>query len=377
MKHLSILIKPASGLCNMRCGYCFYHDLLTHNREISKKIMTPKTAQTLIDRAFEEAEESISFAFQGGEPTLAGLEFFRQFVAEVEVRKEENPDISVSFSIQTNGFGVDEKWCNFFGKHRFLVGLSLDGYRELHDTNRRDIHGKPSFDRIAATYKLLCKKGVETNILCVVTGEAARQGALVYKSLKNMKCRYIQFIPCLDPIHMPRGRSSFSLQPKVYAKFLKSVFDLWYQDWCDGNYHSIRLFDDYIYLAMGITPSTCASSGMCGRYAVVESDGSVYPCDFYVTTEWRLGSILESSFGELTNGGVSEKFIRDSEERPLECNECLYNRICRGGCKRDWIYTEMGVQNYYCQTYKEILGYAQERIYKIARAEWRARGRSD
>lgn len=367
MKNLDILIKPASGLCNMRCNYCFYDKLLSRSAEVRKSIMSEDVLEALIRKAFEEAEESISFTFQGGEPTLAGLEFFKYFTDCVKARC--NPGMRVYFSIQTNGLLLNEQWCDFFLDHNFLVGLSIDGIPDLHDMNRIDMPGKGTYTRIAATYAMLQEKGVDTNILCVVTGQTALSSQAVYQGLKKLGCRYMQFIPCLDPPEKPRGCNPYSLTPDRYARFLKTVFDLWYRDWQDGNYYSVRLFDDYVRLAAGLTPATCATSGRCGLYAVAEADGSIFPCDFYVQDQWKLGNILEQPMRELLNGALSGAFIRESNIRPEACTACKYQKLCRGGCKRDWQLTGADLENYYCRAFRDFFDYAYDRLMLMGKME--------
>ncbi|MCL1884374.1 MAG: anaerobic sulfatase maturase [Defluviitaleaceae bacterium] len=374
MKHINLLIKPASGLCNMRCIYCFYHSLIAKSENISQVMMSAEVADILVKRAFEEAEESCTFAFQGGEPTLVGLNFFEQFVKLVN--RYNTNKIAVQFAIQTNGLSIDESWADFFKANNFLVGISIDGLQKIHDSMRKDSNGLPTYTKVINAYRLLAEKKVDTNILCVVNGKTARMGLQIYKEFKNLNCRHMQFIPCLDSSCESRGNEAYSLLPERYAYFLKSIFDQWYNDWKRGNYHSIRLFDDYVFVASGVSPSACATSGQCGQYALVEANGSVYPCDFYVTDDLKLGNIIDSSFEELLNSEKAINFIEESKKKPKECLECKWFKLCRGGCKRDWysLQNSGGIKaNYYCDAFKDFFDYAYEKIIKIAKAERNAR----
>ncbi len=292
MKYINFLIKPSSSLCNLRCRYCFYADE-AENRSIgSMGFMSRETAERLIASAYAEAEPggTVSFAFQGGEPTLAGLEFFRYFTERANALKPDR--IHVSFSIQTNGILLNEEWAELFRKEDFLVGISLDGFKECHDLYRVDPGEKGTWNRITRSLSILKKYQVKVNALCVVTSRCARSPEMAYNELKKLGFDFIQFIACKDPIGMERGGRSYSLTPEAYGKFLCRLFDLWYRDWETGNYHSIRLFDDYIHILLGDGASICAACGRCGAYFVVEGDGSVYPCDFYVLDEWLMGSLL-------------------------------------------------------------------------------------
>ena len=200
MKQLQFLIKPAAGFCNMRCHYCFYRDEQQNRSTSEDCMMTLQTAETLIRRCFAELEPGgfVSFAFQGGEPTLAGLDFFRFFTQTV--RKYNQKCVTVQYAIQTNGLAVAEEWARFFREENFLVGISLDGTPDVHDALRPDASGDGTWTRVMQTIKLLEQYHIECNLLCVVTKRLAKKAERVYKSMKATGVRYLQFIPCLDPL---------------------------------------------------------------------------------------------------------------------------------------------------------------------------------
>ena len=226
MRFVNFLIKPASSLCNLRCRYCFYADEAAHRAAPSLGVMAGGTVDTLLTEAFCTVEPggAVSFAFQGGEPTVAGLEFFRQFAARAHTLCPKG--VKMNFSIQTNGTLLDEEWAEFFRQERFLVGLSLDGFKDLHDHHRVDAEGAGTWNRVAKAARLLQSRGVEVNALCVVTGQCARSPEKAYNSLKKLGLRYLQFIACLDPIGVPRGCMPYSLTAEVYGRFLCRLFDL-------------------------------------------------------------------------------------------------------------------------------------------------------
>lgn len=361
MKHLSVLVKPVSGLCQLRCKYCFYRDIAQNRETEHYGLMSEATVDALIRAAFQEAGcyGTVQFTFQGGEPTLAGLDFYRQFL-ELEAKYRKG-SLQVSHSIQTNGLLLDKEWATFLKEHQFLVGLSLDGTPAIHDAYRVDLYNAGTWDRVLNTLELLKQHNVETSLLCVVSATAAKKPAAVYNSMKQLYGQSLQFIPCLDPLDCARGIEPYSLKPESYSRFLCQLFDCWYWDWKKGNYYSIRNFEDYIRILMGMPPAACAVCGMRGSYLVAESDGSLYPCDFYVLDQWRIGNIKNCSFSQALQSDIMARFI--SRKLPEECCKCAYYPLCRGGCQRDWLHNG---SNYYCGVFKTFLHYALPRHQEIA-----------
>ena len=376
MKSITLLIKPASSLCNLRCRYCFYADIAGQRTVPSYGIMTMDTAERLIASAFQAVGNSgqIQFTFQGGEPTLAGLPFFQRFVELAQAHSR--PGVEIHWSIQTNGMVLDDTWAAFFRDHNFLVGLSADGTREVHDACRVDPEGNGTWQTVAAAAALLKQYDVSFNLLCVVTKQCARRAQKVYHALQKLGSGYIQFIPCLDALEEQRGSASYSLTPEAYGSFLCTLFDAWYLDWKGGRYTSVRLFDDYVHLAMGMPAGTCATSGSCGAYFVIEADGSVYPCDFYVLDGWKLGALGETPLAAMGQGPLARQFLQEGLEHPAPCAACPWQDLCFGGCKRDWTADADGrKQNYYCPAFRRFFDHAAPRLAQIARAELAARGR--
>lgn len=376
MQFVNFLIKPASSLCNMRCRYCFYEDEAANRTQASMGIMTRETADLLIGEALDAVDFNgrLSFAFQGGEPTVAGLDFFRHFVEEVTRRNTRH--IPVNYSIQTNGLALDEEWAEFLAKNCFLVGISMDGDKALHDEFRIDASGKGTWTRVRQNVTMLQRAGVDLNLLCVVTKRCAKSAVRVYHALQKTGVNFLQFIPCLDPLEMPRGSMPYSLLPEDYGTFLCALFDEWYRDWSSGHYTSVRLFDDYVHLAMGLPAGTCATSGSCGAYFVVEADGSVYPCDFYVLDEWKLGHLGDQPLPALAQSDRAVQFLQDGLNHPTACASCQWRQLCFGGCKRDWCDDPAGgKRNYYCSSFQRFFAHAAPRLYQVAQAELRARGR--
>ena len=302
MPPLSIMIKPASALCNLRCEYCFYRDVAENRKQNEYGIMTRENAKTLIEKALHFADGApVSFAFQGGEPTLAGLDYFRNFVSDMnEINKNRSP---VFLSLQTNGTLINGEWAEFLAKY---------------------------------------------NILAVLTGYSARNGKKIYNFFKSEGFKNIQFIPCLKPFGY-YGESDLFMTVREYGDFLCDVFSLYAEDYKKGRYISVRQFDNWVRLYLGGAAEQCGMNGFCARQFVCESNGNIYPCDFYCTDEYLLGNIKDTNFEEIAFCDTAKKFIESSANTPETCKSCEYINLCRaGGCKR----TRQSAD--YCGAYKKF-----------------------
>lgn len=344
MPPIHIMIKPVSGECNMQCKYCFYTDEMAHRHTALRGRMTEDTARNLIRRAFIHAHESVSFTFQGGEPTLAGVEFYRFFVKTV---KEYNSrGLRVSYALQTNATLIDEQLCGFFAENGFLIGVSLDGTQNIHDSLRTDKNENGTYDKVRRSIKMLKKYNVEFSLLCVLTRSAAEHIREVLPSLSRYGS--VQLIPCIDSFD--KTISPFSLDAKSYGKALVEIFDIYRQALLSSSPISERRMDNYMSILLGYHPEMCGMSGRCGLYFLAEADGSVYPCDFYAIDDYKLGNINETSFSRMENSDTMGRFQEEGALPPAECRKCKYNYICRGGCRRD---REPSLErNKYCESYK-------------------------
>lgn len=351
MPPVNVMIKPASSACNMACSYCFYRDVSDHRTHTFEGMLSPERMEKTIAAAMEFADGSCTFAFQGGEPTLAGLDFYRQML--LLQKKYARPGVRIFNTIQTNGYCIDEEWARFLADHHFLVGLSLDGPANLHDRNRKDHQNAGTFDRVLRAAKLFDRYQVEYNILCVLTGENARKVDEIYEFFKENAFDFLQFIPCLEPMDQARGLEAYHLSVEDYGEFLLRIFDLWYADLKQGHYISIRHIDNWLSILLGGHPEACAMNGICSIQFVVEGDGSVYPCDFYVTDQWKLGNVETDSFLQMLRSAPAQKFIRTSTSVPHSCRACPIAFLCRNGCRRDRALTPEGLpgKNYYCNAY--------------------------
>ncbi len=344
MPALSIMIKPSSSLCNLRCKYCFYADVSSKREFENFGLMSEETAENLIKSALDFADgASIAFAFQGGEPLLSGLEFFRSFVECVEKNNSENSEIF--YSLQTNGILIDEAWAEFFRKNKFLIGLSLDGNYKC-NRFRVDASGENVYYTVFEKAKLLEKCGVEFNILTVLTGYAAENSAEIYRHFRDNGFKFLQFIPCLRPFG-DKSESELYMTPKQLEKFLIEVFNLYVKDFWRGNYVSVRYFDNLVRMYLGQKPEQCGLCGHCSYQFVAEGNGNIYPCDFYCTDEWLLGNVNECSLEFMAHSEKAKCFITESLAVDEKCRACPYFPLCRaGGCKRQ------RADRDYCEAYK-------------------------
>jgi len=331
-----VLAKPIGPLCNLACDYCFY---------LEKEELFPETRGNEFRMSDETLEEftrqylgcqppsagEINFAWQGGEPTLMGIDFYRRAL-ELQ-RKYRKPGQKVTNALQTNGVLLDDEWARFLKENEFLVGLSIDGPRELHDRFRKDREGRGSFDRVMSGLEALKRQGTEFNTLTVVQSDNGDHPEEVYRFLKEIGSRYLQFIPIVEPL--PEGGvSTRTVGSKQWGRFMCGVFDEWIR--IDIGEVYVQHFDMVLGRYMGQPASLCVHSPVCGRAVAIEHDGSLYSCDHFVIPENRLCSIWERSLTEMIDGEFQAAFGRaKSEELPSLCRRCEYLGLCYGGCPSD------------------------------------------
>ena len=368
MPALSVMMKPSSGNCNMRCDYCFYCDEMANRTQKLYGFMSEETLQNVIRKTMLQAEYTISYAFQGGETTLRGLDFFKK---AVELQKKYNHNhVRVFNALQTNGFNLNDEWCKFFKENDFLIGVSVDGTKEIHDKFRhRATDGSPTYDIIKSNIALLEKYGVDYNILTVVTETVAHHAKEIYKTYRENGWMFQQYIECLDPLGDDARSAPYSLKSDTYGVFLTELFDMWYQDWKKGRPPYIRKFDNYIAILMGLPPESCEQRGECGVQLVVEADGSAYPCDFFMLDDYKLGNFNEDRLPKMDDQRNKICFVERSKNISKECKECPYYFICRGGCQRsrDFMVEENSYKNHFCSGYRYFFDHCMDRMKEVAK----------
>ena len=365
MPPITILIKPVSGRCDMRCRYCFYTDELQYRHAGTGPVMDLQILDMAVRWVLRSAEHGAHFLFQGGEPTLAGLPFFEEAVA---AQKRYNAgQIEITNAIQTNALHLSDEMIAFFVREKFLVGVSLDGGALTHDAYRTDLHGSGTWTRVHANLEKLIRAGATCNVLCVVTDAVAAHAEAVFDRLGPY--RWLQFIPCLDPLD---GRARpCSLSAAAYADFLRKIFDRYEAAWRRGVPVSVRNFDNWISMLLGHPPENCAMVGHCGVSMMLESDGSLYPCDFYGTDTWRLGNIAEAPYEKILQSPILRRFIEASLPVPGKCRACVWYPLCRNGCLRE---REGGDQiDRWCSAHQQFFAYALPRMQHMADSLARAR----
>ena len=323
----SLLIKPASALCNLDCTYCFYLDREADPYEATRsRIMSPETLRELVQGYLEYSYPQAAFAFQGGEPTLAGLEFFQSLVELQQMFGR--PGQQISNSIQTNGILLNEDWCRLFRDYDFLVGLSLDGPRDVHDAYRLNKGGQGTWDQVMSAMRLLQRESVEFNVLAVVSQANVRRAAETYKFFRGLGVQYLQFIPLVE--YRADGQAEpFTITGEEYGEFLAELFDVW---WPERREVRVRHFDNIAEALAGMMPGACTMHASCDSYAVVEHNGDVFPCDFFVERSWKLGNVHADDWRDIAGRIRRHNFAAKKSTPHVECSVCNYKTLCHGGC---------------------------------------------
>jgi len=351
----SLLIKPVSGDCNLHCGYCFYHDRPTDPyRDQRRRRMSAAVLDALMAQGMALDPRQATFGWQGGEPTLAGLDFFREVVRLQQ--KHGVSGQSVSNGLQTNALLIDAEWARFLRSYRFLVGVSLDGPATYHDAYRRTPGGQPTHADVLAQLRLLRRYGVECNVLIVVNRVTARHGPEIYDYLLHEGFPYMQFIPCVE-VDPATGRpTDFSVEPDAFGDLLCALFDRWYNGgWPEA---SVRDFDAILAAYAGQGAPLCCYQERCGDYLVVEHNGDVYPCDFYVREERRVGNILDTPLARLFASPAVERFAAHKAAPRPECRTCPWQAYCHQGCPR-FLGIEGRGEHYLCRAYRRFFAHSQ------------------
>ncbi len=372
LAQLGLLIKPASADCNLRCQYCFYRPKLALYPHTKHHVMSREVMHRLLGDYLELCGPTASFGWQGGEPTTLGVDFFRRVVAVQAQRGR--PGQSIANGLQTNGVLLDAEWARFLRRYQFLVGVSLDGPAPIHDHYRRDAAGAPTFERVMQGIEVLRAGQVEFNILCMVTAVSGDRGAEVFDFLVAHDLRFLQFIPCLELDPRTGAPQPYSCTPRQYGEFLCAVFERWSAETPPSTY--VRTLDDLLMYAMGEPTPTCIFRPTCADYLLVEHNGDVYPCDFFVEPEWLLGNVLERPLREIALSPRLSEFRHAKSEFTPRCAACEWLAQCHGGCQRHRLATgpEVWRSNYFCEAYRMLFARAHDRLGEMAQRMKELRG---
>ncbi|HHT72238.1 MAG TPA: anaerobic sulfatase maturase [Firmicutes bacterium] len=348
------MVKPIGPICNLHCEYCFY----LHKKDFFPDSAHFQMSDIVLERFIKEYIHSqpgpvVPFAWQGGEPTLMGLDFFRKVV---RLQKEYIPEgWHYTNSLQTNGTLIDHEWARFLKEEGFLVGISLDGPEPVHDMYRKDRSGLGTWGRVVEGFRTLQRYGVSVNVLCVVNRENGARPKELYQFLKELGAEYVQFIPLVE--WLENGEVSHrSLTGPLYGKFLIEIFNEWVQ--ADLGQVFVQIFETVLSVAAGLPGGLCVFLPECGRQLVMEHNGDLYGCDHFVAPEYRLGNILEAPLLDLVNSKAQLEFGREKASLPAECLECPVVSLCNGGCPKNRHRGEEGLGlNWLCAGYKQFFIY--------------------
>ena len=370
---LVIMAKPVGSACNMRCSYCYY---LHAPGSSPTGIMSRDTLETMIRSYIRSAPGPVvSFTWHGGEPMLAGLDFYRE---AVRLQKQYLPEgWSCWNSLQTNGLLLDDAWCSFLAEEHFDAGVSIDGIPSVHDHYRKDAGGQPTFDRTVSGIRLLQKHGIQPDLLCTVTSTTALHGPEVYRSLRDLGTGWMQFIPIVRREHGQVTEDSVS--PRAYGEFLRDVFAQWI--FHDLDKCEVQLFSETALVLSGQEANLCWMRETCGHVPVIEKDGSVFACDHFVRPEYCLGSIETDSLDTLMQSPEQTRFgLEKKDALTAACRSCPWLSLCHGGCPKDRFACspegEQG-QYYLCEGLKAFFAYAVPRLRDAMSLSSRGMNRKD
>ena len=368
-----VMAKPVGPRCNLRCEYCYYL--------VKEQLFAPGGSRRMGDDLLEKyiAERlraspgpSTHFEWHGGEPTLLGLDYFRR-VAELE-RKHAVPGREVTNGIQTNGVLLDEGWADFLARERFSVGLSLDGPSDAHDAYRRGANGRPTHRDVTRAFRLLARRGVRCDVLCVLHAQNVPTPRRVYAFFRELGVRSLQFLPLVErQADAPSGVSARTARPEAIGDFLVSVFDEWVAQ--DLGRVVIQLFDEALRPALGLAHALCIFRETCGDVAVLEHDGSLYACDHFVDADHRIGDLRRRPLADLVDDDALRTFGQQKRDTlPRSCRQCDVLAYCNGGCPKDRIAVSPAGDSglsYLCPAYQRFFRHAQPVMERLA-VHWRA-----
>lgn len=328
----ALMIKPVGSACNLNCQYCYYIEkakLYDNNEPVMSKTLLEKI---IIQHIEANDRQEMSFVWHGGEPLLAGIDFYRR---ACNLQKKHANGKTIYNSLQTNGLLINEEWCDFFNNNNYLLGISIDGPEDIHNCYRTNKAGHPNFRKLLKNIELLNRKQVAYNTLSVVSKQSEGRGVETYNFLKSIGSRFMQFMPAYDIItnNSTETLAPWSVNPIKYGEFLNDIFDLWVTQ--DVGKYYVTLFDAILAGWCNIAPGTCIFSDNCGDSLTVEHNGDVYSCDHFVSGKYFLDNISNKSLRDIYMSNKHFDFILNKRySLPRECLSCDYYKLCIGECPK-------------------------------------------
>lgn len=376
-----VMAKPAGAQCNLACRYCYYLEKAGMYSNAERHFMDSRTLELFVKQYIAaQTQREVLFVWHGGETMLRPLSFYRE---ALRLQKKYAKGHIIDNSLQTNGTLITPEWCEFFKENNWLIGVSLDGPEAMHNTYRKDMSGKGSFEKVMRGVELLNRYGVEWNAMAVVNSSNASHPKEFYRFFKDIGCHYIQFTPIVErkaplltpplsdltagePIEM----TAETVQPRQWGEFLCTIFDEWVA--ADVGEFFIQLFDATLANWVNVEPGVCSMAKSCGNALAMEYNGDVFSCDHFVYPEYKLGNIKKQPLAELFYGTQQNTFRKLKQALPAQCRRCKFEFACHGECpKNRLIHTvdgEAGL-NFLCEGYKRFFAHVEPYMDFMAR-EW-------
>ncbi|WP_026473606.1 anaerobic sulfatase maturase [Alkaliflexus imshenetskii] len=365
----SVLIKPAGPDCNLGCTYCFYLEKAELFKETTVHRMSDEVLEETIRQVMAQSGKEVSITWQGGEPTLMGLEFFEKVIKYEQIYGKGK---TVGNGLQTNGLLIDEEWADFLQRYNFLVGLSIDGPQHVHDHYRLTRSGRPSWETVMKSAKLLMQRDVAVNAMCCITNYSAGFAKEIYDFYKTNGFEWMQFIPIVETDKQnPKKAADFSLTDIQYGEFMIEIFDLWLKDFVNGQpTTNVRFIDTIFHTYVGLQAPECTMARECGVYLTIEHNGDIFSCDFFVDPKWKLGSVKNGHLIDMLNSKKQQQFGALKAQLPRKCRTCSWYKHCFAGCTKDRIKDprDSGLPRF-CKSQIMFLEHADPVFKQLAR-EW-------
>lgn len=372
MDDFQVFAKPVGAHCNLACSYCYYLDKGHTLTPAGVGQMSVEILEIYIRQHIEASTEAtVFFSWHGGEPTLAGLDYFRQIV---NLQKKHLPENRKALNgIQTNGTLLSDEWCQFLKAENFVVGISIDGPEKFHSAHRFKKDGHPCFNEVLRGFNLLKSYQIPCEILCVVNDQNVRYPLEIYRFFKSLGAEFLTFIPLVERISQNANQVTERTVPaKSLGEFLCSIFDEWKTS--DIGTLKVQIFEEALRTAFGLEHSLCIFKPACGRVPVVERNGDFYSCDHFVMPEYKIGNIAETSLAELLESTAQKTFGQTKlTTLPTQCLKCEVLNFCNGACPKDrFIFTSDGEPglNYLCEGYKLFFNHCRPFVEQVAKV-WR------